>query len=324
MLYPLLKSYVKFGLNWYVTEWQIKNLEFVDQKNPALIVSNHPNSFFDALVIAVHSPAEILFLARGDAFKKPIANWALRTFFMLPIYKKNDDEQADIMNAFTMDECVKELSKGNKILIFPEGVSRNQLTLQPFMFKGMTMLIERAIQRDIPLQIQPYALGYSSFDEVPKAVSIEGMSPIDSTNYLSGPNQVLTEKIMMDLREKLEFNLTDEFLTPSQKKQQKEWMKIPAQIGYYTHNWFYQLVKKEIKKKTEGSIFYDSLLFGVLLFGYPILIFLLSIILGNIFNFTTGFLFFILMPVFSYCWVNYSPIKKQEYVPEGRGNALKK
>lgn len=323
MLYLLLRNFVRFGLKWYVTDWQLKNLEFADLKQPALIVSNHPNSFFDALVIAVHAPADIRFLTRGDIFDKPWANWLLRSVFMIPIYRKNQDEEVNIKNAFSIDECVKELTKGNKILIFPEGISRNKLTLQPFMHTGMRMLIERSIQMDVPLQIQPYAIGYNSFDHIPKAVSLEGMSAVDCTNYLEGPNQVNTSQLISDLRDKLEFNLPEGFIAENPINRTKnEWMRLPAKAGFYTHNWFYQIVKKQVKKKTEGTIFYDSLMFAILLFTYPVLVFLIALIFANLVGFWTGVLFFVLLPFLAYCWVNYQPVKTAETQEEERSNQL--
>jgi hypothetical protein len=43
-----------------------KNTNFTTK----IIGANHPNSFFDAIVIASY-PKPIYFLARGDAFNKP-------------------------------------------------------------------------------------------------------------------------------------------------------------------------------------------------------------------------------------------------------------
>ncbi|GGE28823.1 1-acyl-sn-glycerol-3-phosphate acyltransferase [Sphingobacterium cellulitidis] len=322
MLYPVLRSFIKFGLKWYVSEWQLKNLPLAQNNDPAVIVSNHPNSFFDALVITVHQPSEICFLTRGDIFAKPWANWALRTFYMLPIYKKNDDEDADISNAFTYDECVRQLKMGRKLLIFPEGVSRNHLDLKPFMTSGLSSIIQRAVQMDVPIQVQPYILSYNSFDDNPKAVYLEALNPIDSTDYLNNSN-VDTTELIRQLRSEMDASMLNSYIEGTEDVQKsKSWMKIPALLGSYSHNWFYQLVKKQVKKRTENSIFYDSLLFGVLLFSYPVIIFLLSIIIGNIAGFWWGVLIFVLLPFLSYCWVQYQPIKTASENFEGRVNKL--
>jgi len=322
MLYPILKSFVKLGLNWYVSDWQLKNLLFAAHKDPAVIVSNHPNSFFDALVISVHQPHEICFLTRGDIFDKPLANWALRSFFMLPIYKKNDHEEADISNAFTYDECVRQLKNGRKLLIFPEGVSRNHVDLKPFMTTGLNSIVQRAVQMDVPIQIQPYILSYNSFDFNPKSVYLEALEPIDSTDYLSN-SEVLTTEIVKKVRDEMEKKMLNGFVEETEGiRQERSWMKFPALLGHYSHHWYYNLVKKEVKKRTDNTIFYDSLLFGILLFSYPLIVFILSTIIGSVCGFFWGFLLFVLLPFLSYCWVQYQPIKIAGENIEGRINKL--
>ncbi|MGM1429490.1 1-acyl-sn-glycerol-3-phosphate acyltransferase [Sphingobacterium lactis] len=322
MFYPVLKFVVKFGLRWYVSEWRLQNLQQANANVPALIIANHPNSFFDALVIAVHQESEIRFLTRGDIFEKPLANWTLRTFFMLPIYKKSDDEESEIKNAFVYDECVSHLKQGTKILIFPEGVSRNHLGINTFMPQGTNALIQRAVKMDIPIQVQPYLLRYSSFDNIPKAVSLQALEPIDSTDFLQD-GQVMSTDVLFKAKRAMENELIKEPLEPNPDlRKEKEWMRLPAKLGYYTHNWLYQLVKKKVREKTDGTIFFDSLLFGVLLFGYPLLIFILSLILGNIFGFWWGMLFFVLLPFLSYCWVQYEPIRVMSDELEDRTNRL--
>jgi 1-acyl-sn-glycerol-3-phosphate acyltransferase len=309
MLYPILRSFIKLGLNWYVSDWQLKNLQYADHNNPAVIVSNHPNSFFDALIITVHQPSEICFLTRGDIFEKPWANWVLRTFFMLPIYKKNDGDDAEISNAFTYDECVRQLKMGRKLLIFPEGVSRNHIDLKPFMTTGLNSIIQRAVQMDVPIQVQPYILSYNSFDFNPKAVYLEALESIDSTDYLIN-SEVMTNEIIKKVRGEMDNHMLNSFVGETEGiRKSREWMRFPAIAGKYTHNWYYQLVKKQVLKKTDNTIFYDSLLFAILLFTYPVIIFLLSVIIGSITGFWWGLLIFILLPFLSYCWVQYQPVK---------------
>jgi len=322
MLYSILQSFVKVGLQWYVTDWQLAKLNQVDFKRPTLIVSNHPNSFFDAVIIAALAPTKICFLARGDVFNKPLANWALRTFFMLPIYKRYDDTESHVKNAFTYDDCVRQLNEGVSIFIFPEGISRNQFKLGPFMPAGVTSIITRAIQMDVPIQIQPYVIGYNSFNQLPKTVSLETLQPIDCTDYIQN-GEVQTAAILHKLKNSMLAAATGRASepTPSLTKS-NQWMRIPALIGGLTHNWYYQLIKKKVQTKTQGTIFFDSLLFGILLFSYPVIVLVLGIILGSILGFWWGVFVFMLFPALSYCWVHYHKIETDQQEEEGRVNVL--
>ncbi len=322
--YRLLQSFVRFGLKWYVVDLQCKNLDYGEHKLPSIVVANHPNSFFDAILVAAYSKSEIRFLTRGDIFNKTWTNWLLRSLYMLPIYKRNDDPDAEIKNAFTMDEAVKFMQEGKRIFIFPEGVSRNKYQLQHFMPGGISQLIQRAVHRDVPVQVQPYVLAYSSFDYVPKAASIEALSPLDCTNYMVD-GIVDVSVVLSGLREKMEFSIPPESIDPNPvTNTTKEWMKIPAQIGQILHQHLYRYVKGQVKLKTDGTIFFDSILFGVLLFGYPLLVLLISCLIGQLIGFWTGLFVFLLLPFTSYCWVNYSKIKVDKEMHPNRKNSLNK
>ncbi|MGH2622248.1 MAG: hypothetical protein ACRDE7_01145, partial [Sphingobacterium sp.] len=241
---------------------------------------------------------------------------------MLPIYKRYDDKEAQIKNAFTYDECVRQLDQGVNIFIFPEGISRNQFIIGPFMPNGVTSIITKAIQRDVPIQIQPYIIGYNSFNKLPKTVSLEAVQPIDCTDYMQdGELQSVT--ILTKLKDRMVHAATERPTEPSvELSKSKQWMRIPALVGKVTHKWFYQMIKKQIMKKTTGTIFFDSLLFGVLLFSYPLIILLLSILIGNIFGFWWGIFIFLLFPALSYCWVHDQKVDIDEQTEEGRANVF--
>lgn len=324
MFYKVLRYSVRQGLRWYISDLKTTNLQGHSLVGPSIILSNHPNSLFDALVLAAYVPGEIRYLVRGDLFRHPIVNILLRALYMLPVYKKNDDPEYAVKNDFTFDECTRLLEQGKHILIFPEGRSDNLWKLRPFMNGGITTLIERAYRADIPLQIQPYVLNYSSFRFVPKAMTIKALPVIDSTEYIEG-NQVKTATIIHDLRENLLENMTEFPLSPSTvNNTENEWMRIPAKLGYYSHNWFYKLWRNYIRKKTAGTIFYDSILFVALFLSYPLLVLFLSWIIGLILGFWAGLFLFVLLPTLAYCMVFYQPVKVETEVNRPKENTFEK
>lgn len=305
MFYSLLRWFVRLGLKWYAPELTVKNLQSAPYSYPTIVVANHPNSFFDALVIAAYAPVKICFLARGDVFKHPVANIVLRWLYMLPVYKRNDDEESAIKNDFTFDECMRRLAAGQHVLIFPEGKSRNLWELQPFMNGGLTSLLERSYRAELPVQIQAYTLNYNSFRHVPKAIELVALLPLDTTEYISG-HQVRTADIIRDARNNLleAMTLTPLFTKPLSSKE-AYWWRIPAKIGYYTQFWFYRVWRNYLKKKTAETIFYDSLLFGALLFSYPLLVLFCSIIVGKLLGFWVGAFLFVFLPATAYAMAKY-------------------
>lgn len=321
MLYKIVRFFVQIGLRWYITHFESKQLNKAAYKDPSLIVSNHPNSLFDALVIAVYAPVEIRYLTRGDLFQKAWLNVLLRGLFMLPIYKRSDDPEYEVKNDFTYDECIRLLQDGKHILIFPEGQSHNLWSLQKFMPKGITNLIQRAIEADIPIQIQPYTINYSSFDHVPKAVQLEACKPIDCTDYIEN-NTVSTVHVIEEMRLQIANRMTGIPLETSSGSAQGDWLRIPAKIGYYTQFWFYRMWRDYIRKKTEGTIFYDSLLFGVLLLSYPVFVLLCSLLIGNIVGFWAGLFIFIFLPFTSFCMAQHQKIRMQTDIETAKVNRL--
>ena len=77
----------------------------------------------DGVLLSVLLRSRLSLLARGDVFKKPTANKALRSMRLLPIYRMEDgagNEQA-AKNQQTFNECYEIFRKNGMVLIFPEG-----------------------------------------------------------------------------------------------------------------------------------------------------------------------------------------------------------
>ena len=74
-------------------KYTLGNKTALKQKGPLLIVANHPDSFFDALVIAANCTYPVSFLARGDVFTKPWHNFLLRALNMMPVYRQREGKE---------------------------------------------------------------------------------------------------------------------------------------------------------------------------------------------------------------------------------------
>lgn len=310
------------GLKWYAPGIKTRHLRRAPYTYPTLIISNHPNSLFDALVIVAYVPAKICFLTRGDIFKHPVANVVLRSLHMLPIYKRSQDADFAVKNDFSFDECIRRLAAGEHVLIFPEGRSRNLWALQPFMNGGLTSLLERSYKAGLPLQIQTYTINYNSFRHVPKAVELVALPPLDTTEYIAD-HHVQTSDIIREARNGLREAMPDGPLAtpdPDQGKSRVFW-RIPAKIGYYTQFWFYRLWRDYVQKKTEGTIFYDSLLFSVLLLSYPVFVTLCSVVIGRFAGFWAGLFVFIFLPFTTYAMARCQSIQKETETDVPKRNA---
>ena len=85
---------------------KVHNKKALQQKGPLLIVANHPDSFFDALVIAANCKYPLSFLARGDVFTKPWHNFLLRALNMMPVYRQREGKEHLHKNQTSFDASV--------------------------------------------------------------------------------------------------------------------------------------------------------------------------------------------------------------------------
>jgi 1-acyl-sn-glycerol-3-phosphate acyltransferase len=254
----------------------MQNSAIINMKGPVLIAANHPNSFLDAIIIASIFDRPIHFLARGDAFHKPWHNTLLRTLHMFPVYRLREGKQYLGLNANAFENSRKVLSQNGIILIFIEGICVNKHELQPFK-KGAARIANTCWKEGIPLQVLPLGMGYSSFDKMGKSILVQTGELMvqkqlmyqeeESKNYVLF-NQVLFQKIQSLIA------------IPVFKPKTSVLLKILGTIGNLIHQPLYQVLSGFVKKQTKNTVFYDSVLFGLLFFFYPIYLLILGLILS--------------------------------------------
>lgn len=292
------------GLKIYCRK-TVVNFEANDSLNvPKIIASNHPNSFFDAIVIAVHYPKPIYFLARGDAFKKPLVALFLKSLHLIPIYRLSEGKENLSKNKDTFEICVELLKQNQTILIFSEGICVNEWNLR-LLKKGTARLALIALNENVSnLEIQPTNVNYSSFSKNPKEVLIhfnKSFKPVEipqiiEAKFYNSFNTKLKEGILENMvfkNNSTEVNLFDAL----KSKMTKIIVAIPALIGFVLNFWIYSIFKNFAIKKTKNTVFYDSVLFGLLLLCYPIIVLVISITATLVFDYKVGLLLFIAMPL---------------------------
>ncbi|MCG9793862.1 1-acyl-sn-glycerol-3-phosphate acyltransferase [Flavobacterium algicola] len=280
--------------------------------SPKIIASNHPNSFFDAIVIAVNYPKPIYFLARGDAFKNPLAAKFLNAIHLIPIYRLSEGKSNLSKNEATFERCISLFKQNKTILIFSEGLCVNEWQLRPIK-KGTARLALMALKDNIhDLKIQPANINYSSFTKNPKDILlhfnkeffIESDSDLKESVFYNSFNSQLRNGIL----EKMilqSTKVTVQLFELRKSGLKKIGLSVPALIGYALNHWFYTIFKNITRKKTKNTVFYDSVLFGLLLICYPVMVTIVAIIAGLLLNFKIGLFLFISFPLTAYCYSAY-------------------
>ncbi len=257
----ILKLFIRAALWLFCTDINIKNKHLLKQKGPLLIIANHPNSFLDAIIIGAQYSRRVYFLARGDAFTKKHHRFFLGLLNMIPVYRLREGKQFLHLNEYAFNESIRLLNNGEAVLIFIEGTCINTHKLQPFK-KGTTRILEGAHKKGLFPNIHIVGIAYNQLKGIGKKVNI-------SLSQMHPNQSIIIPKDRVEFNKQAFKLLAENIFIPNQPTNIK---KNPI---YYFHLPYYNLIKKIATNKTTGTVFFDSVLFSLLLFTYPIYIILI-------------------------------------------------
>ena len=283
MLYHPLLFIIRIALKIFCVSIKIQNKHALQQRGPLLIVANHPDSFFDALVIAANTKYPLSFLARGDVFTKPWHNFLLRALNMMPVYRQREGKEHLHKNQNSFDASVDVLKQGGILLIFIEGTCLNKNEIQPFK-KGAARILQQAVAAGVTPAVLPAVITYNGFKHFGKKIFLMLGSTVPATQFFN--KSALAENAAM---ERNNFNnhvmreMISLFKEPASKKYKRPIYLFPIiGVAWFWHAPLFLMIKTFVAHKTKGTVFYDSVLFAVLLFAYPIYLLLLFILLYSI------------------------------------------
>ena len=281
MIY-LLKFFIRLALSIFCKEVHVKNKHLLDTKGPLFIIANHPNSFLDAIIIGAYYNRRVYFLARGDVFEKKLYRFLLNSLNMIPVYRLREGKAYLHLNDYSIKKSIQLISEGASVLIFIEGVCVNNHALQPFK-KGTARILEGLHQINVFPVIHIAGIGYNNFRGIGKKVNLI-------------ITQFLFDQKIENAHDRVSFNnavckvLNENIHIPSQKT------VIYKNFWYYFHKPYYTTIHRLADKKTKGTVFYDSVLFALLFFSYPIFLLLLFIVLLQ-FNISTLTILIVLIAI---------------------------
>ncbi|MCU1288797.1 MAG: 1-acyl-sn-glycerol-3-phosphate acyltransferase [Acidobacteria bacterium] len=127
----LIHGFISIALRLFFRRIEAANIENVPKNGAVLFVLNHPNGLVDPGLVFVSLPRRVSFLAKSTLFDIPVGGFLLRTFEILPVYRRVDAAGDMTKNQQTFRNCYELLAQGRCIAIFPEGISHNETKLQP-------------------------------------------------------------------------------------------------------------------------------------------------------------------------------------------------
>ncbi|TLU97940.1 1-acyl-sn-glycerol-3-phosphate acyltransferase [Dyadobacter luticola] len=325
MFYLFSRFLIRLGLPIYLRKLFIKGEKKLPQELPLLFASNHSGSFFDALVIGSVLQKPMYTLTRGDVFKKPkIAFW-LRQINLIPVFRGSEGRQYVKNHDVTTDESHQALKKGAPVLVFSEGICVNEWNLRP-LGKGTARMAHKIWFGDDALptmKVIPTGVNYEHFRGFGKRVSLQFGDPISQSDIATSPGDY--EKWLREFNEILTAKMNHEILTiPGDLPRTEQIHRLnaffggePARgngnvllraigaVGRIIHQPIYSFFTKKAAKLTARTVFYDSVLFGLLVYVYPIIVGLLSLILGIFAGWAAGLGLFITLPLLAWVGSKY-------------------
>lgn len=289
----------------------------LNEKGPLLLACNHPNSFLDGVILDTLFEQPLYSLARGDVFKKPLYSKLLRSLNLLPVYRTSEGVENLTANYDTFENCKNIFKKNGIVIIFSEGKCINEWHLRPLK-KGTARLAIASWSENIPLRVLPVGINYSSFRRFGKNMIINfgeaiekkdlDISLADGISYQSF-NRLLETRLKQLV---FEINKNDKV---NQKKLlwkeistgRKVLLFFPSIIGFLTHWPVYLPVKKFTLKRTSHNDHYDSVLTGLLLFAYPVYLFLMTLLVFFLTKSWLALLLFFLLPFTAWSYIQLKP-----------------
>lgn len=295
----------------------INKRELLNIKGPVLLASNHPNSFLDSVILDTLFTASVWSLARGDAFKKPLYIRLLTRLKILPVYRTSEGVENLSENYKTFDDCLKIFRMNGVICIFSEGKCINEWHLRPLK-KGTARLTMKAWEEHIPLQVLPVGINYNSFRLFGKNVFINFGEIIHKEHFnLAEPDGLRHQAFNHRLNEEFKQLVFEIPETDKKKKTKLLYIKIPllkkillaipALTGFITHLFLFLPVKAFTNSRTLHTDHYDSVIIAILLFAYPIYLFLLVAILWIITKSWLVLFLLLLLPFTAWSYIQLKP-----------------
>ncbi len=162
----------------------LEGREHLPKDRPVIFTPNHPNGLLDPMLLyCLPSSIRLRFVAKAPLFKIPVFGGILRSAGAIPVERRFEASGEVDYTAF-FSACVDALSRGDSLVIFPEGRSPAQAYLAPLK-TGPARLFFLAREKGIQPRIVPVGLNYERGYTFRTTVLVSIAEPMDTTRFES-------------------------------------------------------------------------------------------------------------------------------------------
>ncbi len=261
-IYFFLRKWAKIVFYFFAKRIDISGIENIPSDKPILFASIHPNSFFDAIVLHVMLKRYVYALARGDAFKKGFVEWILTVVHMIPIYRISEGKENLLKNDDTFERCQELFRKNQQVLIFAEGICKQQREVLPLK-KGTARMVMQAWEEGDDVHVVPVGIMYDDFRKYGKRIKLNFNKPITQKDF----QEKHPAKFVREFNEKLQpamQQMVDLEVKPY------SFFKNPIYYpALFLNAPFLILIRKIVSDKFGKTVFYDSVFYGAMFVLLP-------------------------------------------------------
>lgn len=186
LFYTLIFPVVQFATRCHYRHVVVRGKENLPEGERYILAPCHQNAMMDPLIVLMVLYKPIVFLARADIFKNPVARFFLTWLRISPVYRIRDGRDQLSRNADVFRTAREALEKGLPLCLMAEGTHNDRHQLLPLV-KGM-FRIAGETQRDLgdkPLYIVPVGLDYDDYECPYSSVAMNIGKPIDVRQYMA-------------------------------------------------------------------------------------------------------------------------------------------
>lgn len=202
-----MQAFVRFifltTIQFFYRQISVRGRDQLVTHGPVLVVANHPNGLLDPLIVRVALNREVGFMGKAPLFENPLGKLAMDSFAALPVYRAKDGRDTKA-NEKTFAAVDARFAQQRWVVIFPEGHSHSEPTLQPVKTGAARMSLASEAARDftLGLHVQPVGLVYEAKEYFRSRVSVVLGTPIAVAQYAEQYREdawAATEQLTQDI-----------------------------------------------------------------------------------------------------------------------------
>ena len=204
LLYAVLKIYFKLIHKLFYRKFVVEGLRNIPKDKTIIFAPNHQNAVMDPLAMIFSTPYQIVFLARGDTFKKPAVAKIFYTLKILPIFRQRDGKEALKKNEEIFNISVNVLKHNKPFCLFPEA-QHNSVRRLRILKKGIQRIAFQALEETdfkLDMAIIPTGIYYDDKFNSLATLHIQYGKPIFVNDYIDFYKQN-PQKATMALRDEM-------------------------------------------------------------------------------------------------------------------------